>query len=131
MPLIRSPPDSVIVKGALRFPDEVGVKDTVPAIVPFPMFVKVAVPLKVAPVAPMLPVAFVTVNVVLIVAANAGNDKNRQSVLKPIVGPIRRMYCFTDFLLINVCGDSTAGPQWTRQACKFLRAFSLHRDNAD
>jgi hypothetical protein len=67
--VILSPDVRVIVKSAgigsvLNF-----VRSIVPEKVPLPMFDRVAGPVAVAPVAPRLPVAFVTVRVVLIVAA--------------------------------------------------------------
>src|ERR1019366_5934427 len=68
--IVPAPPVSVMVKGALKFPVESGVRETDPLNVPLPIFVSVAVPVAEMPLRPMLPDAF-TVNVVLIVAAGA------------------------------------------------------------
>src|SRR5947209_12203009 len=73
-PLILSPDDvSVMVKGAITLPDDpTEVRLIDPLNVPLPMPpVSVAGPDTVAPVRLKAPVAFVTVNVVLTVAASA------------------------------------------------------------
>jgi hypothetical protein len=91
--MVPGPPVvSVMVKGALRFPDESGAREAVALNVPLPILVRVAGPVT-EMVAPTLPVALVTFSVVLVVAACAPAPTS--SAAKPKIVTIAR---FIDLL---------------------------------
>jgi hypothetical protein len=75
--MVPPPPDSVIVNGAVTVVPVIPVRETVAVNVPLPIFGRVAGPVALNPVPENETTAFVTVKLVLMVAACAPAENNR------------------------------------------------------
>jgi hypothetical protein len=121
-PVIVPPEASVMVK----LPGAVEVRLSVPLKVPFPMLVKVAGPVNVI-AAPMLPVALVTVKVVLMVAAWAAAQIHTATVK---FASLRIIYVcrfpFSSFLTIRNYTSNRA-----RRVTGIIQAGDFNRGDQD